>query len=130
MNKLLEKFQNNASEALIRNSNLLDILTKITDASSRVNRSVIKSITQCGCLSIATQKAELPENPDYEMLKQFRSEHLTGDICPVCKEKIEEEIGKLEFFIAGLCTAVNLSLQNVVEKEDSRLESLGKFMLY
>lgn len=127
---IYDEFQNKVDEVLIRHANLLDILSKMGDAASKANRAVIKSITNCGCVTLNVTKVELPENMTYDALKEYRSEHLNGEPCPVCREKIEEELGRLEFYIAAVCNTLDISMYDVLLKEYKKISTLGRYSLY
>lgn len=127
---IYDEFQNKVDEVLIRHANLLDILSKMGDATSKANRAVIKSITNCGCVTLNVSKVELPENMTYDALKEYRSEHLHGEPCPVCREKIEEELGRLEFYIAAICNTLDISMYDVLLKEYKKISTLGRYSLY
>lgn len=113
---IYDEFQNKVDEVLIRHANLLDILSKIDEASSKTNRAVVKTITQCGCVKLA--------NTDEE------PNHIMGNICPVCRDKIEEELGRLQFYISAVCNALDINLYDVLLKEYNKINTLGKFSLY
>ena len=49
---IFDSFQNDVSESLLRHKSILDVLTKYTESSSRVNRAVAKAVTNCGCIEI------------------------------------------------------------------------------
>ena len=127
---IYDEFQNKVDEVLIRHANLLDILSKMNDAASKPNRAAIKAITNCGCVSLDVAKVDIPENLSYEDLKEFKAEHLKGTLCPVCREKIEEEMGHLEFYIAALCNSFDLNLYDVMLKEYKKISTLGRYSLY
>jgi NTP pyrophosphatase (non-canonical NTP hydrolase) len=100
------------------------------DAASKTNRSVIKSITNCGCVTLNVAKVDIPENLSYDALKEYKSEHLHGKPCPVCREKIEEELGRLEFYIAAICNTLDISMYDVLLKEYKKISTLGRYSLY
>ncbi|GAU79724.1 DUF1573 domain-containing protein [Fusibacter sp. 3D3] len=127
---IYDEFQDKVDEVLIRHASLLDILSKINDAESKSNRAVIKSITNCGCITLDASKSPLPEGTEYEALKEYRADHIKGTLCPTCREKVEEELGNLEFYIAALCNALDISLYDVMLKEYKKINTLGKFSLY
>ena len=45
-----DDFQNQVEEVLIRHKSILDIITKLDEYTSRINRAVVKSVTSCGCI--------------------------------------------------------------------------------
>ena len=53
---LCTDFQDQASQALIRHKSILDIMAKVDQYSSRINRAVVKSATSCGCIEIHATK--------------------------------------------------------------------------
>lgn len=127
---IYDEFQNKVDEVLIRHANLLDILSKLSDSASKTNRAVVKSITNCGCVTLDVSKSNIPEDLSYEDLKKFKAEHLQGELCPVCREKIEEELGRLEFYIAALCNSLDVNLYDVLLKEYKKISTLGRYSLY
>lgn len=124
-----DEFQDQVDEVLIRHRSILDILTKIQESSGRVNRAVAKSVTDCGCIKINSQKQSIPKDISYSELKEHMSDHVDGYLCDVCKEKIEEEICASIFYITGLCNSFNLNLDDMLEKHASKIDMLGKYGL-
>lgn len=126
---LCDEFQNTVSELLIRHQSILDILTKSQEASARVNRAVVKAVTNCGCVTIeATKKKDcLPDDASIEDFKGLFETHLRGELCPNCIEILEDEIGRSLFYLAGLCNALNLNLYDIFIKEHKKLSTLRVF---
>ena len=125
---ICDEFQNVVGDLLIRHSSILDILSKLAESNSRVNRAVVKSITDCGCLSVHAQKAQIPENVEsYDELRHFLDSHLRGELCPNCEEVEYSELGKKLFYSAALCNTLNLSLYDVFIKEYKEASTLGIF---
>ncbi len=52
-------FQNQVDEVLIRHKSVLDIITKLDEYTSRINRAVVKSVTSCGCIEIRAKKNKI-----------------------------------------------------------------------
>lgn len=127
---IYDEFQNKVDEVLIRHANLLDIVSKMSEAATKSNRAVIKSITNCGCVTLDVSKVDIPEDLSYEALKEFKAEHLKGEPCPVCREKIEEELGRLEFYVAALCNVLDMNMYDIILKEYKKISTLGRFSLY
>ncbi len=127
---IYDEFQEKVDEVLIRHGSLLDILSKIDESSAKVNRATIKAITSCGCLSLDTSKQLPPENASYEDLKIYRAEHIKGELCPTCREFVEEELGNLEFYTAALCNILDLNRYDIILKEYNKIKTLGKYSLY
>lgn len=127
---IYDQFQNTVQDVLIRHASVLDVISKLQEASARVNRASIKTITNCGCIKLQACVESIPEGTDYEDLKKFNSTHLQGELCPVCKEKLEEEIGKNLFYLAALCNNYDLNMYDILLKEYNNISTLGKFSLY
>ena len=131
MNKdiLFEEFQNAVNEALNRNRSFLDILTKIQGSSARVNRTCVKSVTSCGCLRVQAEKQHIPEDTSLEEMGQYMDSHLEGMLCEDCREMIEKELGNHFFYIAALANLLDISLYDIILKEEKNLSALGKYVL-
>lgn len=122
-------FQSTVSEYLLRHRSILDVQTKLAEATARVNRAVAKSVTTCGCISINAEKQRYPADVSLRELKQFMASHLSGEMCEKCREVMETEIGTTLFYLAALCSLLDLNLKDVLEKESRRVNALGVFNL-
>lgn len=122
---ITEDFQELVDELLTRNRSLLDVLSKLEDTDSKVVRAITKSVTHCGCICVNASKQEFGDQVD-EMRDRV-SNHVTGELCPQCREKIEEELGAHLFYIASVCNTLDLNLYDVILKERNRLGTLGRF---
>jgi len=127
---LSDQFQSKVDEVLVRHASILDILTKYNQTSATVNRAVVKSVTNCGCVSIETDKSELPSEIEYSEIQTYTKTHITGELCPACKEKIEQELGNNLFYMAALCNHLDINLYDTFVKEYNKLSTLGKYTLY
>jgi len=122
-----EDFQKKVSHLIVRNQNILDILTKCQVSCSKICRSTVKTATGCGCLKIAGEKGlSLFSDEDFSDKTNSGTE---GTLCPECKSIIENEVGEMLFYIAGLCNALNLSMKDIMKKEIKNIEVLGKYSL-
>lgn len=126
---IMDEFQYSVSELLIRNKSILDLITKFQDSNSRINRSIIKAVTHCGCLKINAEKQEFSENAGLEEMKSLLSTHLEGKLCENCRDFIEKEIGRNMFYLASLCNTLDLNLYDILLKEHDNLKLLGKYNL-
>ncbi|PKM79659.1 MAG: DUF1573 domain-containing protein [Firmicutes bacterium HGW-Firmicutes-14] len=126
---LCDEFQNTVSELLIRHQSILDVLSKLQEASARTNRAVTKAVTNCGCIKINAEKKQIPGNISIAELKQFVDSHLNGQICANCEEIIEAEIGRTLFYLAALCNHLDLNLYDAFIKEHKKLSTLRFFNL-
>lgn len=123
-----DKFQEQVSELLIRHKSIIDIMTKLDEYTSRINRAVAKSVTTCGCISIHAEKQNF-DGEYFEELQGKVSSHLEGKLCPNCKDIIEAEIGNSMFYLTSLCNSLNLKLYDILQKEYERNETLGIYSL-
>lgn len=125
----LDKFQAQVSELLLRHRSLLDILSKIDQTSSSVNRSVIKAVTDCGCISIHASKQPFELISSIEHANENISNHVSGQLCDQCHEYVETQLGRNLFYLTALCSQLDINLQEVLNKETSRCSTLGFFNL-
>lgn len=125
---IYDEFQNKVSEVLIRHKSILDIITKLEESNSRVNRAVVKSATACGCISINASKQNYDKDSLDEVKKHLK-DHVEGKLCEGCKEKLEEEIGDHLFYLASLCNTLDLNLYDILIKQLKELNTLGIFSL-
>lgn len=112
---------------LIRHQSILDILSKGQEASARVNRAVVKSVTSCGCIQINAEKQSIPENTTFSDLREAIKTHFEGELCPNCRDIAEIELGKQLFYMAALTNVLGLSIDEVIQKEKERLNTLTVF---
>ncbi|WZL72665.1 DUF1573 domain-containing protein [Clostridiaceae bacterium 35-E11] len=126
----IDKFQKSVSEVLIRHKSLLDTVSKYQESCARVNRAIIKAATNCGCIRIDAGKQNIPDNISYEELNTFMDNHVTGELCDICKDKIEEEIGNHLFYLSAICNTLQLNLDSILVKQYKHIQTLGKYSLY
>lgn len=125
---IFDNFQDNVNDSLLRHKSILDIITKCSESSARVNRAVIKTVTNCGCIKINASK----QNPslfkdNLEGLSNYLDNHIEGTLCDTCREIIEREIGNNLFYLTSLCNSLDISLYDVLLKENDKIDTLGKF---
>ena len=124
----LDSFQYAVSELLLRNKSILDEMTKLESSNARINRTLSKAVTHCGCININACKQDYPEDMESEKISDLSS-HLHGKLCPTCRDFLEKEIGHHLFYLASLCNNLDLNLYDIIIKEMKRLNLLGKFSL-
>ena len=125
---LCDGFQETVDDYLVRHRSILDVMSKLTESSSRVNRAVCKAVTNCGCIGIEAVKQTIPPEIDsLESLKEHMSTHVKGKLCDHCTEILEDEIGRNLFYLAALCNLMNLNLYDILLKEQDRVACLGIF---
>mgnify|MGYP000717432425 FL=1 len=127
----LEQFQNFIDDLVLRNKSILDQMTKLQDASARLNRTLSKSATTCGCIkmNIIKQQLDFAHITSPEELKSLLSTHIEGYPCPECNEAIEKEMGRVLFYLAAIATTLGISLSSVLENEKTRTNLLGNYSL-
>lgn len=126
---LVDEFQYTVLELLVRNKSIIDSITKFQDSNARVNRSIVKAVTQCGCISINAKKQETAEDEDYEELRNAMDTHLNGKLCDNCRDLIEKAIGNNLFYLASICNILDLNLYDIIIKEQERVKMLGQYNL-
>lgn len=128
---IFDNFQDSVDNCLIRHRSILDVLTKYTESSSRINRSVAKAVTNCGCIQInASKQKTFKENYlNDNDIKKYLNPHITGKLCEDCREVIEKEIGTNLFYLTSLCNQLNINLYDILLKEYNKNQTLGKFNL-
>lgn len=126
----LEEFQSFIDEVLVRNRSILDQMTKLQDACSRLNRTIAKSATTCGCIEINADKQPYPtEDTTLEDLKSLLQSHVEGYPCKECTDTIEKEMGRLLFYLGALANNLGISLSSALTGEEYRTALLGNYSL-
>ena len=123
------RFQEGVTQYLSRHRSILDVQSKLTEAAARVNRAIAKSVTTCGCITVNAGRQTFPKDTGFRELGQFMSTHLSGEMCPRCREVVETELGTTLFYLAALCSLLGLSLRDILAKEYDRVNALGVFNL-
>lgn len=122
-------FQKTVSEFLVRNRSILDVMTKLQDSATRVNRALAKTVTSCGCLRIEASKQELPDDVSFSQVADYVKSHIEGELCPNCADVIESELGNAIFYIAATCCLLDIDMKDVLERENDRINTLGVYSL-
>ena len=126
---MVDQFQYTVTELLVRNKSILDQITKFQDSNGRVNRGIIKSVTQCGCVKINAEKQTLPVDYNFDEIQNNMKTHLEGKLCDNCRDLIEKDIGRNLFYLASICNTLDLNLYDIILKELERIKMLGKYNL-
>jgi RecJ-like exonuclease len=121
-------FRSKVADFLVRHKSVIDTMSKLQESSAKVNRSVCKAVTFCGCLSIKAQKQDYPTDATLKDCKEFMDTHLTGELCENCREIIEEKMGDNLFYLAALCSLLEMNMEELFGKELERLNTLGYFV--
>ncbi|WP_091739466.1 DUF1573 domain-containing protein [Marininema mesophilum] len=125
----LQSFQQQVSGLLLRHRSFLDVSSKFQETNGRINRAVTKSVTECGCMEISANSQPFTGDTPLAEMKDQVSTHLSGRLCDHCLEVVIEEMGKNLFYLTALCNHLDISLQEVIEKEAKKLATLGVFNL-
>lgn len=125
----LSEFQSLVDDVLIRHKSILDILSKVQESSARVNRAVAKASTSCGCIKICAEKPEVPDDVTFSKLKSYMSDHVEGDLCNTCEEKIKQEVSNNLFYLLALCNTFDFDTEKMTEDYYKQLKLLGKYGL-
>jgi len=124
---IYDTFQNSVNDSLLRHKSILDIMTKYTESSARVNRAVAKAVTNCGCIEISAKKQNIPEDDSLDLMEDTLDSHIEGQLCENCREVIEREMGNNLFYLTSLCNDLDINLYDVLLKENDKINTLGKY---
>lgn len=125
----LDSFQYTVSELLIRNKSILDGMTKLGDSNSRINRTISKAVTQCGCIKVSAKKQEYPEDMEFDNINGVLDSHVEGHLCSSCRDLLEKDVGRHLFYLTSICNTLDLNLYDIIIKELDRLQMLGRYSL-
>ena len=126
---MVDDFQNSVEESLIRHKSIIDIMTKLGESTTRVNRALAKSVTNCGCISISAKKQNIPDYASLNDISDHLGYQIEGKLCDNCIEVLEDEIGTNLYYIAGLCNALGINLFDIILKQYDKIQTLGKFSM-
>jgi hypothetical protein len=126
---LTDEFQYTVSDLLVRNKSIIDQITKFQDSNARVNRAIVKAVTQCGCIKIHAKKQNFSSEGDIEEIQKSMKTHIEGKLCNNCRDMIEKDIGRNLFYLASICNTLDLNLYDTILKELERIKMLGKYNL-
>lgn len=128
---VMDDFQYTIDDLSFRNRSILDQMSKIQEATARLNRAIVKASTQCGCTQIHSKKQQYPLEEEISLsdIKNFMDDHIEGKLCDMCLEHIEKEMGKTLYYLASLCNTLDLNLYDILLKELNRVRLLGKYNL-
>jgi len=121
------ELQEAIGKCLVRHRSVLDLMSKLQEATSRTNRAVAKAVTSCGCIRVTAGKQEIPVDAHFRDLPRHARTHVEGRLCDACQEALESEIGIQLLYLAGLCEVLGLTLGDIVEAERNRVTALGPF---
>jgi NTP pyrophosphatase (non-canonical NTP hydrolase) len=125
----LQSFQQQVADLLLRHRSFLDVTSKLQESGARVNRALMKAVTECGCIKVSAQRQNFPQDVPVQDWKDRLDTHLSGRLCDLCLDVVKMEMGKNLFYLAALCNLLDMSLSEVVEQESAKLSTLGVFNL-
>lgn len=125
----LQSFQEQVSELLLRHRSLLDVLSKVGQTNAAAVRSVTKAVTECGCIELHATKQDFIPGMSLEEAKDTIGRHVQGELCENCKDAITNELGRSLFYMSALCNLLDISMDEVVERESRKCSTLGLFNL-
>ncbi|GAB7387324.1 hypothetical protein BSNK01_11600 [Bacillaceae bacterium] len=123
----LEQFQQQVSDLLLRHRSILDVVSKFQESNARVNRALMKAVTDCGCLEVRAKRQCFAQDMTLQEVKEHLSTHLFGQLCENCRDIVKAELGKNLFYMTAVCNLLNIPLREVLESEASKLSTLGVF---
>lgn len=127
---IFDDFQNSVDDSLLRHRSILDIMSKYTESTARVNRAITKAVTNCGCIKINADKQNLlNDNMSMDELNSCLQSHISGKLCDNCREIIEKEMGNNLFYLTSLCNALGVNLYDILLNEYDKINTLGKFTM-
>ncbi len=125
----LQEFQQQVSELLLRHRSLLDVITKLSQASASVNRAVAKAITECGCIELSAQSQGFSEDLALDQALRRTKSHMNGKLCENCRDIVSSELGKNLFYMSALGNLLDIRMEDAVAKESEKCSTLGVFNL-
>lgn len=126
---MIDEFQYTVQELLVRNKSIIDQITKFQDSNARINRSIVKAVTQCGCIKINAGKQDFPDEIDFAQLRNIMKTHIEGKLCENCRDLIEKDIGRNLFYLASICNTLDFNLYDIIINELESLKTLGDYNL-
>ena len=126
MKKILSSVQELVGDVLMRYRSVLDVMR---NSSNLTVASIVLSsaATQCGCIKICTEKQNYGD--DIEKSDAMLSTHITGELCPRCREVLAKEAGEELYYFTALLNIFGIELKDLLKTETEHMETLGKFML-
>lgn len=125
----LSEFQKQVSELLLRHRSLLDVLSKYDQSNASVHRSIVKAITECGCVEVNGKKQRFAPEMTLEEAKNTLETHMSGQLCDTCLDAVSAEFGRNLFYMSSLCNLLNINLEDVIDREMKKCSTLGLFNL-
>ncbi len=123
----IESFQDHITKYLLRHSSILDTTSKYQETNARVNRAIMKAVTECGCVEVHATKQHYATESTIDEMKEAMETHLSGKLCDHCEEIVMSEIGKNIFYLLSMMNQLHIEVEEVIKKENQKLTTLGIF---
>lgn len=123
----IESFQDHITKYLLRHSSILDTTSKFQETNARVNRAIMKAVTECGCIEIHAKKQKFEPEGTLDQVKEAMETHINGKLCDHCEEIVMSEIGKNIFYLLSMMNQLHIEVEDVIKKENQKLTTLGIF---
>lgn len=123
----LQSFQDQIQQYLLRHRSILDTTSKFQETNAKVNRAIMKSVTECGCLEIHAMKQKFSTDVSLEQLRDMMDPHIKGKLCENCQDIIMSEMGKNLFYLLSVMNLLDIKVEDVIKKENQKLNTLGLF---
>ncbi|QUI24355.1 DUF1573 domain-containing protein [Vallitalea pronyensis] len=126
---ITDEFQCTVKENDCFNKNILEQLAKLQEAAAKVNKSIIRACTYCGCIEINANNKLYSYHDDInlDMIKLLDPHHISGELCDACRDRIEKDMGSCLYYLACISNSFDLNLDDVLLKEMDIIHLLGKF---
>ena len=112
------------------NKSILEQMAKLNEYANNLNKSIIKSCIQCGCLKIQTEKSCYESTYDKDITTNstfINDNNCIGTPCKDCAEQFEKNIGGCLYYLASLCNTLDLNLYDIILKELDKINILRKY---
>lgn len=120
-------FQEQVDELLIRHRSFLDVTSKFQESGTRINRSLTKAVTECGCIRIDAQKQPYPTDAPVKNGKiTSKRIYPAGCVTNAWKPFRPKSENLFILLLYAICWR---SPPEVMEKESKKLTTLGVFNL-
>lgn len=123
----IESFQDQITKYLLRHRSILDTTSKFQETNARVNRAIMKAVTECGCIHIHATKQDYSAEETLDKMKDMMETHIDGKLCEHCEEIVMSEIGKNLFYLLSMMNLLDIEVEDVIKKENQKLSTLGVF---
>ncbi|SHF09189.1 hypothetical protein SAMN05444392_107141 [Seinonella peptonophila] len=123
----IREFQRKVEQTLFRHRSFLDVTSMLQESNARLTRSVMRAVTECGCIEIRASRQEYSKGLQNSIHK-YRS-HLYHNLCESCTDLVSTEMGKHLFYFTSLCSLLEIPLSQIFKQELKNLSTLGFFYL-